>query len=449
MPERFGDLIAGYLAGRRLTPLRGAATRIRGSVVKRSDADSACRVGWSAAAATVALALAAAGCSAAGAAPRAAQVKAAAQVRLTITPANGVREVRPGATVMVRATSGHIRGVVVRASGAPVAGGLAGGGTIWRSRSPLVPSSSYTVVATASGAGGRKVTATSSFRTLTPRKTFHVTVLEADHQEYGVGMPIALTFSRRITDRKAVERALRVTTSKPVVGAWYWDGGKTVEFRPRKYWSPGTHVSFTGLLNGVEGAKGVYGTRDVHVAFRIGPSLIVRVSTATHYMDVYYEGRLFGHWRISTGRPGDDTPDGRYLTIEKGNPTFMTGPGYALWVPWAVRFTWSGVFIHDAYWSVWAQGSINVSHGCVNTSPAHAETYYKLEAPGDPVIVTGSPRPGTWDNGWTEWFLPWRQYVRGSALHEAVVAGPQGSAFVSPSTVEAPAVVGPRGHAMA
>src|SRR6266704_1020141 len=301
----------------------------------------------------------------------------------------------------------------------------------------------------ARGPGGRKVTATSSFRTLTPRKTFHVTVLEADHQEYGVGMPIALTFSRRITDRKAVERSLSVTTSKPVVGAWYWDGGKTVEFRPRKYWSPGTHVSFTGRLNGVEGAKGVYGTRDVHVSFRIGPSLIVKASTATHYMDVYYKGRLFGHWPISTGKPGDDTPNGRYLTIEKANPTFMTGPGYALWVPWAVRVTWSGVFIHDAYWSVWAQGSLNVSHGCVNTSPAHAETYYKLEVPGDPVIVTGSPRPGTWDNGWTEWFLPWRKFVRGSALHKAVVAGPDGSAFVSPSTVEAPAMVGPRGHALA
>jgi hypothetical protein len=85
---------------------------------------------------------------------------------------------------------------------------------------------------------------------------------------------------------------------------------------------------------------------------------------------------------------------------------------------------------------VWAQGSANVSHGCVNTSPAHARTYYKLAVPGDPVIVTGSPRPGTWDNGWTEWFLTWKQLLLGSALHAEVVAGPRGSSFVAPDVLQ-------------
>ena len=394
----------------------------------------------------MALALAAAGCSASatGAEP----VKAAPLAQLTISPANGARDVSPGTGITVAARNGHIQSVQVRVAGDSVAGQLTGNGTVWRSTSPLATSQAYTVLATVAGAEGRKTTATSSFRTLTPHKVFHTTILEASHGVYGVGMPIVLTFSRSIRDRAAVERALSVTTSRPVVGAWYWDGNKTVEFRPRNYWSPGTRISFTGHLSGVEGAKGVYGARDVHVAFSIGPSLIAKVSTVTHYMDIYYKGRLYGHWPVSTGRPGDDTSDGHYLTIEKANPTYMTGPGYALWVPWAVRFTWSGEYIHDAYWSVWAQGSLNVSHGCVNTSPAHAEIYYKLELAGDPVIVTGSPRPGTWDNGWTEWFLPWRQYLRGSALHEAVVAGPGGSSFVDASTVEAPAVVGPRGHAL-
>ena len=399
--------------------------------------------------AAAAVALAAAGCSASTTgAQRAGLVKAEQPAQLTIAPADGTRNVSPGEGITVTAHHGQIRTVVVRVAGDQVAGHLSSSGTVWHSTSPLAPSRAYTVQATVAGAGGKKATATSSFRTLTPHKVFHTTILEADHGVYGVGMPIVLSFSRAIKNRAAVERALSVTTSRPVVGAWYWDGNKTVAFRPRKYWSPGTRVSLTAHLSGVEASRGVYGIRDVHVGFSIGPSLIAKVSTATHYMDIYYKGRLFGHWPISTGRPGDDTSDGRYLTIEKANPTYMTGPGYALWVPWAVRFTWSGEYIHDAYWSVWAQGSINVSHGCVNTSPAHAETYYKLELPGDPVIVTGSPRPGTWDNGWTEWFLPWRQYVRGSALHAAVVAGPSGSSFVDASTVVAPAVVGQRGHAL-
>jgi lipoprotein-anchoring transpeptidase ErfK/SrfK len=404
----------------------------------------------------VALALAAAACSASPAAPRATQAKAAAaKASVAILPADGSHQVRPGAGVTVRATNGHVQKVVVSTTEGvvkQVAGGLNDSGTVWHRAGTLLPSQGYTVVATAVSAGGQKVTASSSFKTLTPRKTAHVTLLEANNQAYGVGMPIMLTFSGRVTNRKAVERALSVTTSKPVIGAWYWDrtwdGNTTVSFRPKNYWSPGTKVRFTGHLNGIEVAKGVYATHDVHVNFHIGPSLIVRASTRTHYMDVYYKGRHFGHWPISTGRPGDDTPNGRYLTIEKANPTFMKGPGYALWVPWAVRVTWSGVYIHDAYWSVAEQGVVNVSHGCVNTSPAHAETYYKMELPGDPVIITGSPRAGTWDNGWTQWFLPFKKYVRGSALHQAVVAGPHGSTFVDASTISAPDVVGPRGHGL-
>jgi hypothetical protein len=102
-------------------------------------------------------------------------------------------------------------------------------------------------------------------------------------------------------------------------------------------------------------------------------------------------------------------------------------------VPWSVRITFSGDYLHDAYWSVGEQGFENVSHGCVNMSPEDAEIYYKLSHPGDPVKITGSPRPGTWDNGWTVWFLPWKRWLRGSALHEALLAGPNGSIPISPS----------------
>ena len=83
------------------------------------------------------------------------------------------------------------------------------------------------------------------------------------------------------------------------------------------------------------------------------------------------------------------------------------------------------------------QGFENVSHGCVNLSPSDAETYYNLAVPGDPITIVGSPKAGTWDNGWTEWFLSWSQYVQGSALHQAVEAGRDGSSFVAPSTLPA------------
>jgi lipoprotein-anchoring transpeptidase ErfK/SrfK len=383
-------------------------------------------------AAGAALVLAAAACSVLGG-----PGKPPPAARLTITPATGAQDVSPSAGVTVTAAHGKLGDVVVRATGDPVAGLLSRSRTAWHSEGLLNPSHSYTVTATATGAGGKRVTATSTFQTLKPRKTFSATTMETYDQAYGVGMPIILTFNRPITHRAAVERSLSLRTSKPVVGAWYWDGNETLEFRPRVYWPSHTKVTVVGHFTGVEGARGVYGTHNLRQTFDIGSSLIVVASTTSHYMKVYYKHRLFGDWPISTGRPGDDTPNGTYLTIEKANPTFMKGPGYALWVPWAVRFTWSGVYIHDAYWSVGEQGYVNVSHGCVNTSPEHAQIYYNMELPGDPVTVTNSPRAGTWDDGWTEWFLSWKQLLKGSALHEAVIAGPNGSSFVSPDTLPA------------
>jgi lipoprotein-anchoring transpeptidase ErfK/SrfK len=245
-------------------------------------------------------------------------------------------------------------------------------------------------------------------------------------------MPITLSFSTPVVNKRAVERALQLRTSRPVVGAWYWDGDSTLSFRPRRYWPAGTSVRFTGNLDGVEAAPGVYGVHTLRQSFRIGRSLIAVASTTDHRVRIYLDRHLFGNWPISSGKPGDDTPNGTYLTIEKGNPVEMKGPGYDLMVPWSVRFTWSGDYLHDAYWSVGEQGFTNVSHGCVNLSPANAETYYNLAVPGDPVTITGSPRAGTWGNGWTVWFLTWRQLLAGSALHRAMRAGPAGSSFVAP-----------------
>jgi lipoprotein-anchoring transpeptidase ErfK/SrfK len=365
---------------------------------------------------------------------------------LTISPANGSRGVLPGAAVFVAAKHGKLRNVAVATAAGPVRGYLAANGT-WRSADPLATGTSYTVTATAIGANRRKVTTSTTFQTFTPHRTFRATITavgtdpnisaEIAARQYGVGIPITIMFSRPISNKAAVERAIQLKTSRAVLGAWYWQDDKTVIFRPRQYWPQDTTVTIDGNFDGVQAAPGVYGNQDVHMSLSIGPSLIVVASTRTHYMDVYYNDRFFGRWPISTGRPGDDTPDGTYLTTFKNNPQLMTGPGYSLEVPWSVDVTYSGTFIHDAYWSVGVQGSVNVSHGCINTSPAHAETYYKMAEPGDPVTVIGSPRAGTPGNGWTEWFMSWPQWLRGSATGEAVVAGPTGSSFVSPASLTA------------
>ena len=359
----------------------------------------------------------------------------AASAALSITPGNGARTANPAKGVVVKASEGKIQSVTVTAGHDAVTGSLNTAHTVWRSTWALQPSRNYTVHASATNSAGKTVSSVSSFRTLTPTATDTAMIFEGYKQSYGVGIPIRITFSTPVSNRAAVERSLEVTSSKPVTGSWYWDGDQTLYFRTMNYWPANTTVSFDGHLAGVEASPGVYFTADLTQTFDIGPSLIVVASTKTHYLNVYYRGKLWGHWPISTGGPGLDTVDGTYITLEKGNPVRMVGNGYNELVNDAVRFTYSGDYLHSAPWSVGEQGYINVSHGCVNLSPEHAAMYYNLATPGDPVTVIGSPAAGKWDDGFTVWFLSWKQLLKGSALGMAVQAGPSGSTFVSPSAV--------------
>jgi len=403
-----------------------------------------------AAAAVTALALLTGSCSSGSSshAPAQAQVKASAKAHasqlaaeLRITPANGSKNVNPSGGIAVSAVDGKVTNVTVRSSGGPsVSGTLSADGLTWHSDWALGVSQSYTVTATGTNSGGQQVTKTSTFRTLTPSQTFVTQIYEGYNQTYGVGMPIMLSFSQPIANRAAVERSLEVATSKPVVGSWYWDGDQKLYFRPRAYWPAYTTVSFTGHLDGVEGASGVYGAANLTQTFLIGRSLVAVASTTTHRTQIYLNGKLKYDWPVSTGRTSLPTPDGTYLSVEKANPVRMVGGGpvgsaghYDELVNYAVRFTYSGDYYHSAPWSVVDQGTTNVSHGCVNLAPPDAVIYYNMSIPGDPITVTNSTSAGKWDDGWTMWFLTWSEYLHGSALGEAVVAGPQGSTFVSPS----------------
>lgn len=373
--------------------------------------------------------------------------------RLTVSAGRGSPDTRPDLGLAVNAYGGKLRSVTVAdGSGHLVAGYAGPGGTAWHSRWALQPSQRYIVKATAVNRAGRKTAMTRTIQTFSPAHTFSAQVNEDDGASaesngiYGVGMPIMVTFSHPVTDRAAVERSFELRTSKPVVGAWHWLDSTHVNFRPKDYWPQYTSVRFTAHLGGVQGARGTFGGSDLRYNFTIGRSIVTYVSASSHYMQVYLNGsrKPAFNWPVSTGQAGDDTEDGHYVTMDKGNPvdmnsaSFGVGPGspgyYNVEVYDSVRFTWSGNYIHSAPWSVGDQGVDNVSHGCVNLAPDYASWYYDHAMYGDPVIVTGSPVPGTPGDGWTDWFLSWPQLVKGSALGEAMVAGPDGSYFTGPYT---------------
>ena len=361
----------------------------------------------------------------------------AAQV--SITPANGSAHVKTDRGVTVTVAHGKLQNVKVVTGHDPAAGTLSQNGTVWHSLWPLRIGTHYTVTVTAVGTDGKTTTATSTFKTEHPAGTFSASTIMG-HQTYGVGIPIMINFSQAVDPRfrAGIEKAINIKSSKPVVGAWYWDGGQTLDFRTRNYWPQYTKVSFDAHFNGAQIAPGVFGATNLSQSFTIGKSLIGVTSTRTHKTHIYWGNKLYATWPDSSGMPGDDTANGTYLTIEKANPTLMSGPGYKnLPVYWSVRFTWSGNYYHSAPWSLGEQGFSNVSHGCVNLSPQHAEWWYLRSDPGDPITITGSPVSGKWDDGYTEWFLTWKQLLKGSATHEAVQVSTTGSTFVNPDTLPA------------
>jgi lipoprotein-anchoring transpeptidase ErfK/SrfK len=375
--------------------------------------------------------------------------------QISITPERGNHEAAPEDGLAVTVTDGTLTKVTARTDdGDEVPGAFNEDQTEWHSTWALTTSTKYLVWAKAVDADGLRAGSQATFTTLSPDNTFSAQIYEGFHKEYGVGMPVILRFSDAIENKAEVEQALELRTSKPVVGAWYWSGDSTLYFRPRTYWPAHTDISFIGHLDGVAGGDGMYGVHTLTQDWSIGRSLIAVAGTRTHEMDVYLDKKKIGTWPISTGKPGDETANGTYLSITKANPEEMIGEDYDILVPFSVRITYSGAFVHAAPWSLNQQGSENVSHGCVNLAPQYAEKYYNLSVPGDPVTITGSPVGGKWDNGWTVWFLGWKDLVDGSAMDMAVKANADGSTFVSqwslpPSNAKSPLGVPKPGNALA
>ena len=107
------------------------------------------------------------------------------------------------------------------------------------------------------------------------------------------------------------------------------------------------------------------------------------------------------------------------IACHKNNPNY-----YDLVLPWDVRITFSGTFLHystaDPY-----PGNGNASHGCVHLSYANARWYYHLSNEGDPVMITGAPRrKASGDNGYADMTCRgacgWRQ--RQEAVHHPHVS---------------------------
>ncbi|SDL96469.1 L,D-transpeptidase [Nonomuraea jiangxiensis] len=345
--------------------------------------------------------------------------------KLSITPADGSKRVPPDTSITVKVSGGQVtRMTVTDAKGHQVTGSASADGT-WRPTWPLRPSAAYRVTAQATGTDGKQVTAQAEFTTLKPKQVLESGMSPLNGEKVGVGMPVQLLLSRPVitqADRARVERSLTVHMSKPVVGAWSWVSDREVQFRPREYWPPGQKVTVVAHLAGLRIGRSVWGTRNRILTFTVGREHITTIHNATHRAVVREDGKVVKTIPVSLGKRGEASYSGTMIAQEKAESTLMDSatigrPGeYRAHTKWNVRMTYSGMFFHSAPWSISAQGRRNVSHGCVNASPANARWFYRFTQRGDIIKVTGTARKLRFGNGPTPWAKSWREWLAGSAL---------------------------------
>ncbi len=350
---------------------------------------------------------------------------------VAIIPADKTGNVPTDQTVLVSARGGTLRSVSITGASGGLTGELSADRTQWRSKRYARPGTSYTVTALVANSAGQTTKTTSTFTTVKATSSFSIEQL-APHKydtglTVGVGMPIMITFDKDITDRVSVERNLVVKTSKPVEGAWHWFDSRHVDFRPKVYWPARTKVRLEARLTGVRGGAGMYGKRDHTLDFTIGREQITSGTTGNHHLKVKRDGKVIRNMPMSAGQGGVwkyHTTSGIHLAMSREPVTVMTSPGigpgqagyYQLTVYNTVRISNSGEYVHSAPWSVGSQGYANVSHGCVNISPTNASWFIKNTLIGDPIIITGSPRPLEPTNGWGHWQENWKEWLKWSSL---------------------------------
>ncbi|MET9450062.1 L,D-transpeptidase [Streptomyces cinerochromogenes] len=354
---------------------------------------------------------------------------------IRVTPDDGSKGVRPGDRLRVRVPGGRLEKVTVvksqDAQDSPVPGRIGEDGLTWRPDDDrLALAAKYTVDVVALDSQGRRSARHTTFTTYVPDQRFIAYVSPENRATVGTGMIVSLSFSQEITDRAAVERAVRVSARPPVEIRPHWFGKGRLDFRPERYWKPGTEVTVDLDLRDVEGAHGVYGLQDKTFSFTVGRSQVSLVDAAEHTMEVRRDGQLLATVPITAGAPKHPTYNGKMVVMDMLEVTRMNSQTVGLGaeydipdVPHAMKLTDSGTFLHGNYWAPDAPGQVNISHGCVGLrdvkgggSDTPAGWFFDRSLVGDVVeVVNSKDKTVAPDNGLGGWNMGWKEWKAGGA----------------------------------
>ncbi|WP_460605365.1 L,D-transpeptidase [Jatrophihabitans fulvus] len=264
-------------------------------------------------------------------------------------------------------------------------------------------------------------------KTEKPKTAVKVTTLNSDGVEYGVGMPVIVYFSKKITDGKQWQADTKVTANgKPLKTAWYFQyssagrGPIEAQLRPRDYWPAHSRIKVTfPPKNTSLGRNYVSDGKLTSLDFRIGPRNIVTVDDSTNKVTVVSDGKQWGTFPTSLGAPNTRTQRGIKVIMEKGRSICMRGPGYyECGVKYTQRLTYGGEYLHQAEWNIRnINAGVNSSNGCTNLLPADAAKLYGFLRVGDVVTYPNADGPEMqMGQGYGLWNVSWGEYQTGGLV---------------------------------
>jgi lipoprotein-anchoring transpeptidase ErfK/SrfK len=348
-------------------------------------------------------------------------------VELGVTPLDGAKGVNPAVAPSVKAVNGRVQDVVLvpAAGGEAVKGTVSADGSTWTAVDPLLFNTPYNYSYTIVDEAGRETKKAQTFTTVEPANEADAAVYPGSGSTVGAGQPIDIAFSEPVTNKAAVEKAVKITVSSKQPVAWHWYSDQKVRIRPEKFWASNSQVTVDMKLFGVDFGNGMIGNFDAKVQFKVGQQRLAVVDDNTKTMKVYFDGKLVRTAPVTLGGSDWLSPSGYAVIMEQErNSKFNAGSiglkpgdkGYypPLTVEYANRLTSSGVYVHQALESAWSYvGVSNVSHGCVGLLPVDAVWFFNNMKSGDVVqVLNTGAAPVEPLEGYGDWNIPWAQYAK-------------------------------------
>jgi lipoprotein-anchoring transpeptidase ErfK/SrfK len=259
----------------------------------------------------------------------------------------------------------------------------------------------------------------------TSGRPVHVSLLNADGDVRGVGMPIIAFFDVAPTDATAFNGVTTVTVNgTPVEGNWYFEktdhAGAALEahWRPQTYWPAHSKIHLDLPVKNLSAGSGLSFDDDLTLDMSTGVAYIGTIDAVSLQMTVTADDVLFGTYPVSLGAVKTPTARGTKVIMEKGLDIAMIGPGYDdPHVKYTQRLTYGGEYLHSAPWNVANIGHRSTSNGCTNLLPADAEKLFNTFEIGDVFVYPNANGPAmTLGAGYGDWNLNWATWQTGGLL---------------------------------